>query len=317
MILVGLRQRPESPTGRIFIKIAAATAVSGVFIVVLFSPLFLAHGPLGFLTTAEHIHGSTGFGIIIRHLVTTIYAQWVIDIPTGVQFGIGAAIVIGVLSDRSAALLAGATIIGLLPALFLIGAEMPSPRIWQFLLPVVAMFSGVGVSALIRFGKSLKSRSAIEAVMALVVVISTLFTAWSLVRSGSVIDRVEGRISKAKIDATQELARQLRKGDLIVGETFIEPAFHYQLGRNLEKRSLRISRKLNGGLGRICGIAEPCPSIEFGERIFLGRLKEDWIDEITKAGLGGHLIDGNTSENRGVPISGPGSLLSPIRRIAR
>jgi len=286
--------------------------VCGIFVLVFFSPLLLAHGINGLATTTDHISGHTGFTVAAAHVIDTVYDQWGLDVPVFSKVLFLGACLAGMTLNRRAALLMVATAIGISFGLLLIGSKLPSPRIWQFALPVFAMAAGAGVSAVLSLARHVKLPSIAEALTGALIALSLAGTGWSELSGDTIIRKVEGRLMPIHIEAARKLAAYLQNGDLLAETSLGGPAFQYYLARELREKNQRLKFEQGSRVWLVCDISAACLPIPRSLRLFVETRNPGWPKAVSTAEV---ILDERVKHDPaafGVPLPLPESPLAPI-----
>ncbi len=271
------------------IEMGVATSILTIgILILLFSPFLLAHGFSLLTVESEPLSGAPAMsmaGIIVDQL-EKLYAQSMIDIPGGIQAILSAGLVTGMLFDRRGAILVAAALVGVAPMLFLVGVQLPPARIWQFLIPPLAMVTGRGLTIWVQ---ALGQHKILHGVAGAAVVAGAVSVGFNAVKSGSVLYELIGRKSNWKlVDFSFEFANRVERGDVIVGKFAYRPILNYYLRQSLSKRGLRLVQRVTPTtdvIGRVCEVALPCPEKSNARRIYFDGDEKFTISVLRRYGI--------------------------------
>lgn len=247
--------------------------ISGVTILglmVLMSPLLLAHGAKG-LATGDHLVGQAGLSAweILKGQVLLVAAEWRLDLPMPLIAVLALGFAAGLWSHGTARVLFISLLIGVSPALVLVGEQLPPSRMWQFLLPPCAMISGVG---LVWLGRRVTLPAFGRQAASALVLVSMGWVFVSALRSENIITQFVGREPHESNTGTRAFARDLVEGDYVSRQVLADPILRYYVYQEFVGRDLMFIDDRT--YIHVCSRSRGCRNTDGGSYYFSAKFTE-------------------------------------------
>ncbi len=233
MVLLSLSENGRRETLRLSTRFVCFGLLSAALTLFLYSPFWLMNGLDRLMFNNIVFEGPAPYPPVelATRILSAAYDDWFTFVPLPVQAAIVAGFLFGVFRNRRAAILVVAFLIGSAPIIVLIGGVRSPPRIWQFLLPLAAVISGLGMANAARLLISERR------VRVMINIVAPLTTAALVATS---VSQWQGRsqIAKPLYDLSLALQARMQAGDVVIGYTITPPVVTY-MRRYFDKRGQR------------------------------------------------------------------------------
>jgi hypothetical protein len=222
-----------------------------------YSPFWLMNGFDVLIGGKKILEGTSNlsFGDLSSHIIMAIYQLWSRDILLILQLVTAVGLVAALVGSWQARILFIAAIAGTLPLFILVGEFSPPARLWNYLIPVMGVFVGLGLEYSIK----ILGKNAVALLVGwLFIPVLLVTTGYRTIFSNSVVTSMPGASLHAP-PVSKILLRNLQEGDILLGDGITAPTRQY-LNRALVKRGLKYDLEemhpvLAGHAGRICQLA--------------------------------------------------------------
>jgi 4-amino-4-deoxy-L-arabinose transferase-like glycosyltransferase len=141
-----------------------------------------------------------------------LWQQWTADVPLPVLGLLVLGVVVALISNRRAQHLVGAILVSHLPVLFIVGAHVPPPRIWQYLLPVVFIIAASGIVRILSVVPAALQNSMVASILAIFLSLSGVVTA--IGDNSELVSYREKPYQKASLQGTADILIKATVPDL-------------------------------------------------------------------------------------------------------